>query len=323
MAAGMASLPFPAAAWPLDGSPAATHGGFAVILHGSCEPAFTTATENASQALRVSSRCFAAVPDAPSLAVGTGSFTACAQFRTRAPGAPLLSKLGAAGFAVEVAESGHGLGISLADNVLGTSVHEDLGHLPLADGQWHHACVVLQRWGSAQLAVYLDGREAERLHLEGSRLARLGSIDTDVSLLLGRRFLPSADEVAGAAGAPSVDALRNVGIWSRALLPEHVAALARYGLPAPRARRHAHHSVQHYGGRGGGSGGRAAAATGRATRTLPMADLPHSAWAGRSAALVLLAVAVGCCVRRHRRRAHSAWWTRLVRSHDRTISDQA
>lgn len=249
----------PAVAWALDGTADTAYGGAHLSLRGKCVSPWTDgpAAGNASyRALRVMPSCSAEAIHSPSLAVGRGSFSACARFRTSTPGAPLLAKLkssGGAGFAVEVAEGGHGIGISLADS-LGTSVHEELGRLALADGQWHHTCVVLQRWGAAQLAVYLDGRESERLRLDGSRLASLGSVDSDASLLLGRRT-PAASEAvemapADRTGQDRGDALREVAIWSRALLPEHVASLAKHGLPPPRPRRH--HLHPPFGRRSGG-----------------------------------------------------------------------
>ena len=234
----MLRLPQPTAAWPLDGTSAAAYGGAAATLHGACAQPWTEGPTNGSKALRVARSCYASVDNAPSLALGAGSLSACVRLRTSTLGATLLAKLrvGAAGFAVEVAEGGRGLGVALADT-LGTSVYEEVGRVALADGRWHHACVVLQRWGAAQLSVYIDGRPSDSLRLDGSRLARLGSVDSEAPLLLGRRTPPVGEDATGARSAAEVVALCDVAIWSRALLPEHVAALAQNGLPPPRRRR--------------------------------------------------------------------------------------
>jgi hypothetical protein len=148
-------------------------------------------------------------------------------------GAQLLYKLGGVpprGFGIAIAESGRGLGISLADST-GVSVHEELGRALLADGEWHHACVVLQRGSHPQLTVFVDGRSSERLSLRGSRLRRLGSVDSESALLVGRR--DDNDAASSLHGA-----MREVALWSRPLLPEHAAVLHRDGLPAPPEWRH-------------------------------------------------------------------------------------
>ena len=319
------ATPLPTAAWPLDGTPATAYGGAQLALPVACAATWTdgplgSVNGSSTRALRVTPSCYASAAHSPSLAVGTGSFSACVRFKTSSPGSSLLAKLdvktsGGAGFVVEVAEGGHGLGISLAD-ALGTSVHEELGRLALADGRWHHACVVLQRWGAAQLAVYLDGRESERLHLEGSRLAHLASVDSEAPLLLGRRApLASADDTRAGivpsadAGTDGTDALREVAIWSRALLPEHVAAIAKHGLPPPRPRRHhlpPRHAMHR---RSGGRTTTAVSAGGDGDReTWLRSTIPWTAstsgWASTSALLVGFVIALGGCLRtaRYRRR---------------------
>ena len=115
----MLRLPQPTAAWPLDGTSAAAYGGAAATLHGACAQPWTEGPTNGSKALRVARSCYASVDNAPSLALGAGSLSACVRLRTSTLGATLLAKLrvGAAGFAVEVAEGGRGLGVALADTL--------------------------------------------------------------------------------------------------------------------------------------------------------------------------------------------------------------
>lgn len=229
------AAPPPAAAWSLDGT--GRGNAVSMALHGDCN--YTMAHDGHRQALIVGEGgCYASAASTSSVQLGgsTSSLSACTRFRMdpRGGGGALLSKLARArgasrGFAIEVADSGIGLGVSLADSI-GVSAHEEVGRTMLADGAWHHACVVLQRVPSPQLLVYVDGLLSENLLLGDSRLSRLGSIDSDAPLLLGRR---TADEPAGGFRG----AMCEVALWSRALLPEHVATLHRHGLPLPRARR--------------------------------------------------------------------------------------
>jgi len=148
----------------------------------------------------------------------------CARFRASRAGGMLLSKLGRpsaggvlpAGFGLELGEA-RGLGVNLAD-LSGVSVHLELGRTPLADGEWHHACVVLQRRAPAGITLFTDGRHDERVPLDGSRLQRLGRLDSDAPLYVGRRS-------GGEAGAALDGAVREVALWARELLPEHVELL--------------------------------------------------------------------------------------------------
>ncbi len=226
-------VPPPSAAWRLDGDVGSLGGGAALRLHGSCN--WTAPDGGLGPSLRLTRGCYASTPSSPSLQVGTGSLSVCARFRSTVPGASLLNKLGRDGSAgvlhgwgVELGE-GRGLGLNFADRS-GTSVHEEVGRAPLADGAWHHACVVLRRSPpSPELGVYIDGRASESVSLRGSRLARLGSLSCDAPLLVGRR---AADD----RGSSPRGAVREVAVWSRALLAEHVAALARDGLPPPAAQ---------------------------------------------------------------------------------------
>jgi hypothetical protein len=132
----------------------------------------------------------------------------------------------------------------------------------LSDGQWHHACVVLQRRSPASLALFVDGAHDERLALEESRLRRLGSMRNSAPLRFGR--------VSGA--------IREVGLWPRALLPEHVDSLSRFGFPKLSAR--ARPALVRAGGAG--------AAT--------------TAWHFAAPLAAVLLLAVACC-REHRLRA--------------------
>ena len=313
------AAPQPTAAFNLDGSTTSAYGGAPAQLLGnsSCFISSSNDTSFAGPSLSPSA-CLASVANAPSLTLGAGSLSACARFRGAKSGAPLLSKLQpkSAGFAVELSESGRGLGVSFADT-LGTSVHEELGHTQrnLADGRWHHACVVLQRWGkSPQLVAYLDGHYAESLRLTDSRLARLGSVDSGTRLLLGRSSSSSAD--GPSTTAPTVDALREVAVWSRALLPEHVASLAKNGLPPPRHLRHhhlhnqlplPHHHPRHFRSLPSGHGRLVRRAThqqhvleGTASAVGP---LPNSGWATPTTSALLalfvfcVALVAGGCVR--------------------------
>lgn len=236
----MREIPSPVASWRLLSS-SSWHGGSPLELGG-------TGCNFTSDGLVLASTCMASAAHSPALRFGTtASFTICGHFQSRIAGATLLAKFGPTapttppaarassisfststfrGFAISLADTGHGLGIDLQDG-LGVSTHEELGRATLADGAWHHICVVFQRAAYLpQLVVYVDGTVSETLALRGSRLRHLASVDNAAPLLLGRR--------SGHRTSPA--GLRDVAIWTRALLPEHVAAVFHRGLPAPRTR---------------------------------------------------------------------------------------
>ena len=235
----MTFLPRPSAAWVLDGSRESASGGPVVALQPRCSANWTDYGDGHEKALRTDAGCYGLIAHVSSLSAGAGSMSACLRFRSTIRGAPLLFKIehkgrgfGSRGFGLEVGEE-HGLGVSLADQ-LGVCVHQELGRHSLADGKWHHACAILQRKPRALLAVYVDGRLSESLGLDSSRLWRLGSVDSSAPLLLGRRSLDEPSTTG--------TALREVAIWSRALLPEQVAALARVGFKPHRTHRPANSS---------------------------------------------------------------------------------
>ena len=230
-------VPTPQAAWPLDGS---VHSSLGDIALSGYNCSWTDGHAIGTRALSLSG-CFGIAAHSASLAFGAGSLTACTRFRSATRGAALISKLSRVGhatrgFSIELGED-RGLGVSLAD-ATGVSAHEELGRTNLADGQWHHACVVLSRPPSPQLAVYVDGKLSESLSLRASRLRHLGSLDNEAPLLLGRKAIHGASEHEGGGGSPG-SALGEVAVWSRALFPEQVAVLFRSGLPSVRPRRHA------------------------------------------------------------------------------------
>ena len=224
------AIPPPQLAWSLDGTTRAAHGGVAVRLHGTCN--WTSGHAAGTQALLLEHGCFASVEHRPSMLVGVGSLSVCVRLRSAAPGALLLSKLGAvettgcaglctgqpglAGYGLELGDE-RGLGVNLAD-IAGVSAHEELGRSVLADGQWHHTCLVLDRGASSHLAVYVDGRPSERLALRGSRLARLGSLDSSAALLLGRR---SWDEPGTRELAPRPLKFPSITAWSSSRVDAH------------------------------------------------------------------------------------------------------
>ena len=242
-------VPTPQAAWPLDGS---VHSSLGDIALSGYNCSWTDGHAIGTRALSLSG-CFGIAAHSASLAFGAGSLTACTRFRSATRGAALISKLSRVGhatrgFSIELGED-RGLGVSLAD-ATGVSAHEELGRTNLADGQWHHACVVLSRPPRPQLAVYVDGKLSESLSLRASRLRHLGSLDNEAPLLLGRkaihdggsgdgmRGVEPSSEHEGGGGSPG-SALGEVAVWSRALFPEQVALLLRSGLPSDRPRRHA------------------------------------------------------------------------------------
>ena len=242
-------LPTPAGAWPLDGSVQSSLGDIALRGY-NCS--WTDGHAIGTRALSLSG-CFGIAAHSASLAFGAGSLTACTRFRSATRGAALISKLSRVGhatrgFSIELGED-RGLGVSLAD-ATGVSAHEELGRTNLADGQWHHACVVLSRPPRPQLAVYVDGKLSESLSLRASRLRHLGSLDNEAPLLFGRkaihdggsgdgmRGVEPSSEHEGGGGSPG-SALGEVAVWSRALFPEQVALLFRSGLPSDRRKRHA------------------------------------------------------------------------------------
>ena len=302
----MTFCPQPSVAWQLDGS-AASHIEGAAPLWVDSRCNWTSGHLPALSALRLDGRCYASAAHTPSLLFGAGSLSVCARFRTGTPGVPLVAKLGALhGFSIAVSEGGKGLGVSLADRVAGISAHEDVGRTNVANGEWHHACAVLQRAPRPQLIVYVDGRRSETMNLVGSRLQRLGSLDSDAPLLLGRR------EVTGEADeARHLDAaLREVAIWSRALLPEHVDTVYRNGLPQPSSRRHRAEpqrprpkwtrtripNEEAYGASGGGS----------IFSSPSSSSFLQRQWAAATILLTMLPLGVGYALRRHRLHASGA-----------------
>ena len=279
----MAFLPTPQAAWSLDGSVQSSIGGSAATLHGECN--WTQGHTAARRALSLSRSCYGAAEHTASLVFGSSSFSACARFRSVARGAPLFSKFGrsgatARGFSIELGEE-RGLGIGVADGT-GVSVHEELGRSDMADGAWHHACVVLQRTPRPLLSVYADGALSESMslqvlpssnpcapkcaeralcpaerarisfacaHRRASRLRHLGALDCDAPLLMGRHAVAERDSLGGGQGEGS--ALADVAVWSRALLPEHVSMVYRHGLSGVRQpSRHRKRLDELRGGRG-------------------------------------------------------------------------
>ena len=234
-------LPTPAAAWRFDEGRGAIAssvdgGGNARLAGDDCRWTNFSRTNRSWTAAELPGACWARVSHRASLNAGMGSLSACARFRTTMRGGTLLSKLGASadgqlsGWCVELGEEG-GLGVSLADGS-GVSANRELGRTLLADDRWHHACVVFQRRAPSQLVLYVDGALAERVFLESTPLARLGSLDSVAPLLIGRR----------GDGSPLRGAIRDVGVWARPLLPEHVKQLAASGFPL-RGERRAHHGA--------------------------------------------------------------------------------
>ena len=235
-------LPTPQAAWQLDGHTRSTTGGNPVMLRGRCD--WTTGPANHSKALRTGPECEARAAPSASLHMGSGPVSMCARFRSRTPGARLLSKFhtGAAGsligFALELGET-HGVGVSLAD-ISGISTHLEVGRTVLADGSWHHVCVVLQRRVPATVTLFVDGRHDERVLLEGP-VGNLRSIGSSGPLVLGNsdgaiREVRRGVTARTARPPPHHFARSNprisvqVALWSRALLPEHAKSLCQSGL---------------------------------------------------------------------------------------------
>ena len=234
-------LPTPAAAWRFDEGRGAIAssvdgGGNARLAGDDCRWTNFSRTNRSWTAAELPGACWARVSHRASLNAGMGSLSACARFRTTMRGGTLLSKLGASadgqlsGWCVELGEEG-GLGVSLADGS-GVSANREIGRTLLADDRWHHACVVFQRRAPSQLVLYVDGALSERAFLESTPLARLGSLDSVAPLLIGRR----------GDGSPLRGAIRDVGVWARPLLPEHVKQLAASGFPL-RGERRAHHGA--------------------------------------------------------------------------------
>jgi hypothetical protein len=226
--------------------------------------------------------------------LGTASLSTCLRFRTESTAVPLLSKLGPPaagalnyhlrrGIALAVADGGRGIGISFADSV-GVSAFEELnGRGVLVDGRWHHACVVLQRATHApSLTLYIDGRPTESRSLRATRLLRMGSLDTHAPLVLGRGPTDDieGDHEASVGGRQWRADISEVAIWTRALLPEHVASLAARGLPHAHAarRRHERSAAAADGARPSGSAADGLAADG----TLGRPSSSSSTWLGRA-----------------------------------------
>ena len=169
-------------------------------------------------------------------------------------------------------------------------------------------------------------RESESVRLSGSRLANLGAVDNHAPLLLGTRHaLPPPGSAGASAGAsrhaPSLDALQDVALWSRALLPEHVASLARDGLPPPRPRRPRPRAAAHQNTLAGRAAAAAAARTAGEPSRAPVQQLLRrtaaAGWAAPSAALllVLVAAALGAACRRRREREGFVFDTRSRSQH--------
>ena len=163
-------VPIPAAAWDLDGHDRSATGGNRLMVR-RCS--WSDGPRNSSRALVLGAGCHVHAPSCPSLSVGSGPLSICARFRSRVPGARLLSKfsnsaVSAVGFGIDLGET-HGLGIDLAD-WLGVSAHVELGRSVLTDGQWHHACAILHRRVPASIVLFVDGVHDERLMLDAAGL---------------------------------------------------------------------------------------------------------------------------------------------------------
>lgn len=333
--------PSPTAGWPLASSSLASmHGGASLSLHG--DQCARTWTGDEDGGLTFGSSCFASANNSPSLSLGAGSFSACLRFRTSFAGVPLLSKLGPIsaaaaananllrGISITTADGGQGLGISLADGV-GVSSFEEIGRSALADGRWHHACIVLQRATHApSLSLYVDGRQSEARSLRGSRLLHLGVLDTAAPLLLGR-LRGGTSSVEAFTGSHVWNAsVREVALWTRALLPEHVAAIASKGLPPSHLRRRQHMQRQMHMQTTSGAGSVGMSSAGTAPDVLQLSDDPaqHAYREGRqqrarlpwwttAVGLLLAPIAfAGCALRRRRLQITSAgigrWLARTI-----------
>ena len=76
-----------------------------------------------------------------------------------------------------------GVGVSLAD-ISGISTHVEVGRSVLADGSWHHVCVVLHRRVPPSVTLFADGAHDERVLLDGP-VGNLRSIGSSGPLVMG------------------------------------------------------------------------------------------------------------------------------------------
>lgn len=86
----------------------------------------------------------------------------------------------------------------------------------MADGQWHHVAVTVERQSPRGVRFYLDGREAGR---PGNATLRSGSLDNPSPLRLGTR--------TARTGAFWKGRLDEMTVYRRLLLPEEITAIYR------------------------------------------------------------------------------------------------
>jgi hypothetical protein len=104
-----------------------------------------------------------------------------------------------------------------ADFKRGSGPHTDFNSgVGLFDGEWHHLAVTYSSH-DGEVCFYVDGERVYRVGFDGGRM-----VPVRAPIRLGCGMVPSG------GGAP-VGAVRDVGIWARALAPEEILVAAGRG----------------------------------------------------------------------------------------------
>lgn len=162
--------------------------------------------------------------DDPSLSFGSGNFSIDAWIKTtlsEGAGTIVSKQAGDGGssypgywFAVFYGRLGFMMGTDLYSGFAGTVPQ---GILDVADGEWHHVAVTIDRQNNANSALFVDGDLGLNLYPE----AVVGSTSNNDPLLIGAAPVTFPSVLAG----PFVGEIDEVEIFNRALSAEEIGAI--------------------------------------------------------------------------------------------------